>query len=470
MTTIAIDGPGGAGKSTLARNLAAALGLDWLDTGAMYRAVALLSLRRGVDSADAAALGALAASMQLEVGTAVRLDGEDVTGAIRSTAVDGIVSKVAAHPEVRRQLVERQRAWVAARRGGIVEGRDITSVVLPDADVRIYLTAGGDERASRRAVERGDADPSAVRASIAARDALDSTRPASPLVVADGAVVLDSTGRSPADVLEEALGLVRAAGALAGPAPAPPARSSPAPPAPRSAAGRVVRPPSPAELRFYAVCRAITVGASERFHPGPVVGAERLPASGAYVLAPVHRTNLDWLTVARVTRRRLRYLVKDEVWRRSKLAGRLIEALGAFPVDRSAPDREALAKALEVLAAGEPLVIFPEGTRRSGPTVDDVRDGAAYLALRSGAPIYPVGLGGMEASMPRGARLPRPRRVVVVVGEPLLPATFLATAGTASAGGRPSRVPRSVTKALSEALRAALQEVHDAAEAAVGGG
>lgn len=476
MTTVAIDGPGGAGKSTLARNLAAALGLEWLDTGAMYRAVTVAALRRGLDSADGAGLGALARAMRLEVGREVLLDGEDVTGAIRTPEVDAAVSKVAAHPEVRRELVARQRAWVAARGAGIVEGRDITSVVLPDADVRIYLTAGGGERALRRAGERPGADPAAVEASIAARDALDSGRTASPLRVADGAVVIDSTGRTPEEVLEEALELVRAAARQpvpVGPVESPaesPAQSHAAPPAgPAREAGAglpVVRPPSAGALRFYAVCRMIAVGASTRFHPGPVVGAERLPATGAYVLAPVHRTNLDWLTAARVTRRRLRYLVKDEVWRRSALAGRLIEALGAFPVDRAAADREALATALEVLAAGEPLVIFPEGTRRSGPTVGEVRDGASYLALRAGVPIFPVGLGGMEASMPRGARLPRPRRVVVVVGEAIEPASFLSEAAGHGRAGRAGRVPRSAVKALSTTLRAALQAVHDEAEAA----
>ena len=135
MITIAIDGPGGAGKSTLARNLAARLGLEWLDTGAMYRSVALRALRAGVDVADEERLGELAAGMDLEVGHRVVLDGEDVTEAIRSAEVDAVVSKVAAHPAVRRELVKRQRSWVAARGGGIVEGRDITSVVLPDAGV-----------------------------------------------------------------------------------------------------------------------------------------------------------------------------------------------------------------------------------------------------------------------------------------------------------------------------------------------
>lgn len=475
MTTVAIDGPGGAGKSTLSRNLAARLGCEWLDTGAMYRCVTLLAQRTGVDPSDGEGLGALARGMDLCVGERVLLGGEDVTAAIRSAGVDAAVSAVSAHPAVRAELVERQRAWVASRGGGIVEGRDITSVVLPDADVKVYLTAGGAERAGRRAGERPGADRAALEEAIATRDALDSGRSASPLVVADGAVVVDSTGRSPEEVLEEVLVLVVAAGGRVDPVPASvpeagaPSLGTVAPPAPAppvgagAGEGAAIRPITASELRFYAVCRAISVGASRLYYPGPVLGAERLPAKGPYVLAPVHRTNLDWLIAARVTRRRLRYIVKDEVWRRSRFAGRLLDLLGAFPVDRDAADREALTTALEVLAAGEPLVVFPEGTRRSGARVDELRDGAAYLALRAGVPIVPVGLGGLEASMPRGKAVPRPVRVAIVVGEPIDPSEVLA----ATTPGRPARrgrIPRAATKALSERLREGMQSVHDAAE------
>lgn len=220
MAIIAIDGPGGSGKSTVARALATRLGIDRLDTGAMYRSVALLALRRGTDLHDAAALARIAEQIELDLGELVVVDGEDVTAAIRTPEVDAAVSTVAAQPEVRSELVRRQRAWVAGREAVVVEGRDITSVVFPDADVRVYLTADPKERAARRALERvgshgpdGRVQPEpeavgAAHAAITARDAYDSSRADSPLVVADGAVVVDSTNRSVDEVVDEIVGLL----------------------------------------------------------------------------------------------------------------------------------------------------------------------------------------------------------------------------------------------------------------------
>lgn len=222
MTVIAIDGPAGAGKSTVAEAVAARLGLPRLDTGAMYRAVTLLVLRSGAELGDERVAIRLARDMELEVGEdRVVLNGEDVTAAIRSRAVDASVSLVATVPEVRAELVRRQRAWAAERGGGVVEGRDIASVVFPSADVKVYLTADPSERARRRnqQVLRDDGpnvpvtpgegaaddgwDPSATEAQLMARDRLDSSRAASPLVVASGAIVVDSTGLSIGEVVDE---------------------------------------------------------------------------------------------------------------------------------------------------------------------------------------------------------------------------------------------------------------------------
>jgi cytidylate kinase len=206
---IAIDGPAGAGKSTLAASLAVRLGLDRLDTGAMYRAVAFAALRDGVNPEDAEAVAGLARRVRIDVGPAVRVDGVDVSGELRGPGVTSVVSAVAANPEVRRELVRRQRAWVEAHGGGVIEGRDIGTVVLPDADLKIYVTASESERARRRAKEAEatahDLDPSAVAADLARRDHLDSTRQSSPLAVADGAVVVDTTDRSADEIVEEVL-------------------------------------------------------------------------------------------------------------------------------------------------------------------------------------------------------------------------------------------------------------------------
>jgi cytidylate kinase len=214
VTTIAIDGPGGAGKSTLGRALAQRLGLESLDTGAMYRAVAVLAARRGVAPDDDDALAELSRSMTLEVTDSVIVNGEDVTTAIRAEEVDAVVSEVARHPAVRNELVRRQQAWVAARGGGVLEGRDIGTVVLPDADLKIYLTASEEVRAGRRAGERSlghsAAEVERARRAIDRRDHLDSTRSTAPLAAAPDAVVVDSTTHSPDELVELALGLLEA--------------------------------------------------------------------------------------------------------------------------------------------------------------------------------------------------------------------------------------------------------------------
>ncbi len=195
---IAIDGPAGSGKSTVSRALAERLGVGRLDTGAMYRAVAWAVLDREIDAGDQAAVADLARTLAIAVGERVEVDGTDVTEAIRGPEVSGVVSVVAANPGVRSVLVQRQRQWVTERGGGVVEGRDIGSVVFPDAEVKIYLTASPDERARRRPEEGSDA--------LSRRDRLDSTRSVSPLGVADGAKVIDTTDRRVEDIVEEVVG------------------------------------------------------------------------------------------------------------------------------------------------------------------------------------------------------------------------------------------------------------------------
>ena len=231
--------------------------------------------------------------------------------------------------------------------------------------------------------------------------------------------------------------------------------------------------PSKGELLLYKICRSIAVGISRLYLPGGVTGRENLPTSGPYLVAPVHRSYVDWLIVARITgRRRLRYIAKAELWK-SKIAGRVLETLGAFPVNRSGADREALERCREILAGGEPLVMFPEGTRRSGPVVRDLREGAAYLAVRADVPVVPIGIGGSEQSMPRGSTVPRPRRVEVVIGTPVWPPSGDGTEAEAGDGEtvrhrRPGRVSRRATKEFSDEIAAAIQQVFDEAQRRAG--
>jgi cytidylate kinase len=202
---IAIDGPSGSGKSTVARTLAAELGLDYLDTGSMYRSVAYAVLRDGLDPAAADAVTALASSLVLDVqGGNVFVDGVDASDDIRGPAVGATVSLVAAIPGVRDEMVRRQRAWIEAHGGGVVEGRDIGTEVWPDAELKVYLTADLSVRAERRGEEVGR-DVAAVAAELVLRDTVDSTREASPLVQAEDAVVIDTTELS----VEEIVGALR---------------------------------------------------------------------------------------------------------------------------------------------------------------------------------------------------------------------------------------------------------------------
>jgi cytidylate kinase len=204
---IAIDGPAGSGKSTVARGVAAALGLPTLDTGAMYRATALAALEAGVDLADADAVAAVARAARVTVEDGrTMLDGRDVSREIRGPRVTGAVSQVSGHPAVRAVLVERQRAWVAQHGGGVVEGRDIGTVVLPDAPLKVFITARDEVRAARRQRDEADAQRTvatdAVRDSLNQRDRADGTlgRATRPEDAAPDAVVVDTS-----DVTAEAV-------------------------------------------------------------------------------------------------------------------------------------------------------------------------------------------------------------------------------------------------------------------------
>ena len=201
---VAIDGPAGSGKSTVARAVAGRLGLPYLDTGAMYRSVAFAALRARIDPADDAAVAARARDCRIELdpdGT-VRVDGVDATIEIRGPEVTRAVSLVAANPGGRAELRTRQREWLDAHGGGVLEGRDIGTVVVPDADLKVYLDADPEVRAARRSREVGDLSYDEVAAELARRDALDEGRDDSPLATASDAMVIDTSDLSIDEVVE----------------------------------------------------------------------------------------------------------------------------------------------------------------------------------------------------------------------------------------------------------------------------
>jgi cytidylate kinase len=196
LTVVAIDGPAGSGKSTVGRMLAEELGLEYLDTGAMYRSVTFAALARGIDPDDEERVSALARDVEIDLKAdgAVVVDGVDATTQIRGPEVSRSVSAVAANAVVRSEMVSRQREWARRRGGGVLEGRDIGTVVFPDAALKVYLTADPEVRAARRAREVSDLDYDAVAADLARRDAYDSQRSLDPLRQADDAITMDTTG------------------------------------------------------------------------------------------------------------------------------------------------------------------------------------------------------------------------------------------------------------------------------------
>jgi cytidylate kinase len=208
---IAIDGPAGAGKSTVARAVAAALGFTYLDSGAMYRCVALAAVEGGVDLDDVEVVGALAGSLRIDLdGERVELDGGDVSAAIREPRVTEAASRVSVHPPVREAMVARQRQLIEAGRY-VAEGRDIGTVVSPDAPLKVFLTASAEERARRRAAQTGEAEAT-VLAAQRERDERDETRRHSALRPADDAVEIDTTGLALDEVVDRVVGLARERG------------------------------------------------------------------------------------------------------------------------------------------------------------------------------------------------------------------------------------------------------------------
>lgn len=383
-TIIAIDGPAGSGKSTVSRELAKRLGLGYVDTGATYRLAALRALQEGVGLEDGPALATVARRVmeqtRLVNGDELQFDGHIVGDEIRTPEVSHATSIVSVHPEVRLVLVDFQRRLVPPQ-GAVVEGRDIGTVVWPTADLKVYLDADPSVRAGRRVAERGRAE--AVHTEVHERDSRDATRPVGAMRAAPDAVVLDTTDLQPSDVVDRVLELLR---------------------------------PQHAD-RFYSAVRTTLSGLLRMVFRLEIDGRENFPKRGAVILAPNHRSLIDIPVAAATTSRKVWFMAKEELFR-SKLSALFLRNLGAFPVRRGRPDRAPLQRALELLAAGEVVGIFPEGTRRPLARFEEMEEGFAYVALKSGAPIVPVAISGTEAVFPPGGKLPRPVKIRVGIGEP----------------------------------------------------
>ncbi len=475
---VAIDGPAGSGKSTVAHALAERCGLTLLDTGAMYRAVTLACHERGLAVDDAEAVSKLAREVGIAFGVdsdgaqTVSLDGKDVTAAIRTAEVDADVSAVSAIPAVREAMVELQRK-LGAEGDVVAEGRDIGTVVFPDAEVKVFLTADPKARAHRRAVQRagGDAatDPSATaspEAEIAIledlrrRDEADSTREVSPLRPAENAVHIDSSELTLEEEVAQISELVAKARAKVEGESRAEVKTSESEAQPKAEAE--VEPSGKAKPKkdsdegtkdgplhmfghnslddyyehtvreFPLSSRALlaaTVGVcgllSKVLWPWRIENGERLwNAEGGRMVVMNHVSMLDPVVLVVsdwAHGRRMRPIYKSE-FDKHRIVTWFFARVGAIPVNRGTADIKAVRRAQRALQRGEDVLVFPEGTRiHSDEQEVEVHGGFALMAQLAKVPVVPVAIVGARDGAPGGNKPLRPHRVFMRVGEP---ATF----------------------------------------------
>jgi len=459
---VALDGPASSGKSSVGAAAAVGLGYRFCDTGLLYRAVTWLALRRGVGTDSVPALVALADEIELVPDAEGRLahvsvEGADVTAAVHGAEVDVAVSAYAGVGELRAALLTRQRA-IAATGRVIMAGRDIGTVVLPDADLKLYLDASPEERAQRRAVERG-LDPDGPEAAeileeLRRRDGLDSTRAVAPLRPATDALILRTDGNEFETTVGQVVDAIRARQAVVRAGAAGP-RSDDATPrsddttaAPRSddapRRSRRRRPTLGVIRRDRAAPTAIATRKTWILRLGSLVlrviaraiirirvegDLSVIPESGPLIIVANHASSADPVLIGAFLNGRLHrplnWLGKRELVEMPVIGWFMREA-GIHPVDRATADVGAFRTAIRVLESGNILTVFPEGTRSPDGVLQEVREGVAVLALRSGAPVLPIGVADSDKVWPKGSRVPTyGRSVTVRYGRPFVVANEL---------------------------------------------
>jgi len=468
---VALDGPASSGKSSVGAAAAKRLGYRFCDTGLLYRAVTWLALERGISAHDAPAVVALAAQIRLEADADGRLarvtvDGVDRTDDVHGESVDVAVSAFARVPELRHALLERQRE-IAAHGRVIMAGRDVGTVVLPDADLKIFLDASAEERARRRAEQRG-VDPASpegqeILAELRRRDHLDSSRPVAPLRRAPDATVLNTGGNTFEQTVDAVVATIQdrergsaTAAEAAGATPAEPAgapgrrRRSELGAAREGRAGQTeIRSRKTLLIRFGSwVIRGLARLLTRLRIEGDVANLPK----GPLIVAANHASSADppiigafmngWLD------RPVNWLGKRELLE-LPVVGWFMRQAAIHPVDRRRADVDSFRTAMRVLESGNVLFVFPEGTRSRDGALQEVREGVAVLALRSGAPVLPVGIADTDRFWPKGHLLPRPgREVTVRLGTPFVVADELGVDPADAGDGRDRRARKAAATRL----------------------
>jgi cytidylate kinase len=441
---IAIDGPAASGKSTLAQRLAARLGYLFLDTGVMYRAVTLAALRKQVPVEDGAAVEALARAVSIDVRPPsasdgrqydVLLDDEDVTWGIRTPEVEANVSQVSLYPGVREAMGRRQRE-IGARGKVVMVGRDIGTVILPDAELKIYLDASAEARAQRRHAEivaRGEeADYREILAAMKERDRIDSTRALAPLRPAADAVIVDSTHLSIEQVVDRAIELAAS-------------RDS-------AGAGPTVGFPWSVRL-FRSIARPFFRLLFHILCSIRIEGRQNVPRAGGYLVSSNHLSIIDPPFIVAFWPRPLETAGAVEILDRP-FQGQLMRWYGGIPVHRGAADRKLLDELVRRLRAGYPVMMDPEGRRSHAAGMQDARPGVAYLAARAGVPVVPVGITGAEAATAAWRRYRR-GRLTMKIGKPFIlpPVDLRSPTRKEALRANTDRIMHAIAELLPEAYR-----------------
>jgi cytidylate kinase len=447
---VTIDGPAGAGKSTVARKLADRLGWRFLDTGAMYRVVTLAAIRSQVDLRSDAALGELVEKLEMRMPPGrVMLGTEDVTESIRSAAVTESSRFIADSPSVRRRLSEWQREF-AATESVVTEGRDQGTLVFPDAFRKYYLTAGDEERARRRVADYAAREEGlsfdAVLEEIRARDARDAARTIAPMKPAGDAIVVDSTGLTVEAVVErladDIIGgdqlsvvsgqlsdvsgqlAVGAAGVQSAPGVGPGGDGGGGLTAGNGRAkervgGASGRDRTLSRLIWYrfvqygCACLALIL---VRWR---AKGQAHIPSTGGALLVCNHVSFLDVFFVAIPLRRPLNYVARSTLF--VPVLGMFIRSVGGFPIQREGIGASGVKETLKRVRAGGIVALFPEGTRSDDGELGPLKPGIAVLAGRVGVPVIPAAVAGLHESWPRSRVAPVPHPVRVHDGPPIMP-------------------------------------------------
>ncbi len=368
MIRIAIDGPGGAGKSSLAKSIASKMGIIYVDTGALYRTIGYYMLLNGIDTKDSSRVVPALSDFTLELTyrnekQVILLNGEDIMHAIRTPEVSMAASNVSAIKEVRDYLLNTQRN-LAKQHSVIMDGRDIGTVILPNAEVKIFLTASPEARAKRRydeLKEKGqDVSYDQVYSEMIERDKNDSTRDIAPCIPADDAIMLDNSDMTADETVDAVIKIINKA-------------------------------KKKQKKSFYMKAHAVVAGFVRFIFRAKASGLENIPKEGGFIICANHIAVRDVMILGATCPRQIRFVAKKELFSIPILSS-LIKALGAVKLDRGGTDISAIRKSVELLENGELVSIFPQGHRYPSvdPSSTPIKSGAGLIAFRSQCDVIPV--------------------------------------------------------------------------------